>query len=79
MERASLTGMTFLDEKALERDEDDGELDEIRFAHVRDNDRACHGTGGRFGHLWEVGLEGFLEAVEQEGYMFGSRCIYIVR
>ena len=66
MEKASLTGMTFLEEKALERDEDEEELDQIRFARVRDNDRAGHGTGGRFGHLREVGLEGFLKAVEQE-------------
>jgi len=66
MEKASLTGMTYLEEKALEQDEDDEELEEIRFARVRDNGRTNHSGGGRFGHLREVGLEGFLKAVEQE-------------
>ena len=64
MEKASLTGMTYLEEKALEHDEEDQELEEIRFARV--HDKASHGGGGRFGHLREVGLEGFLKAVEQE-------------
>ena len=63
MEKASLTGMTYLEEKALEEDE---ELEEIRFARVREMGRAGHGGGGPFGHLREVGLEGFLRAVEEE-------------
>ena len=63
MEKASLTGMTYLEEKALEQDE---ELEELRFARVRDNGRTSHGGGGRFGHLREVGLDGFLKAVEAE-------------
>jgi len=66
MEKASLTGMTYFEEKALEQDEDDEELEELRFARVRDKGRTSNGGGGRFGHLREVGLEGFLKAVEQE-------------
>lgn len=66
MEKASLTGMTYLEEKALEQNEDDEELEELRFARVRDKGRTSHGGGGRFGHLREVGLEGFLKAVEAE-------------
>ena len=65
MEKASLTGMTYLEEQALEQDEDE-ELEQIRFARVRDKGRTSHGGGGRFGHLREVGLEGFLKAVEME-------------
>lgn len=65
MEKASLTGMTYLEEKALQ-DGGDEELEEIRFARVRDRGRTGHGAGGRFGHLREVGLEGFLKAVEAE-------------
>jgi len=63
MEKASLTGMTYLEEQALVKGEDDEELEQIRFARVRDKSQ---GGGGRFGHLREVGLEGFLKAVEQE-------------
>jgi hypothetical protein len=63
MEKASLTGRTYLEEKALE---DDEELEEMRFAHVRDKGRTSRGGGGRFGHLREVGLGGFLKAVEAE-------------
>jgi len=66
MEKASLTGMTYLEEQALVQDEDDEELEQIRFARVRDKGQTGHGGGGRFGHLREVGLEGFLKAVEQE-------------
>ena len=66
MEKASLTGMTYHEEKALEQDDDDEGLEEIRFARVRDKGRTSHGGGGRFGHLREVGLGGFLKAVEQE-------------
>ena len=66
MEKASLTGMTYLEEQALEQGEDDEELEQIRFARVRDKGQTSHGGGGRFGHLREVGLEGFLKAVEQE-------------
>ena len=66
MEKASLTGMTYLEEQALEQGEDDEELEQIRFARVRDKDQNSQGGGGRFGHLREVGLEGFLKAVEQE-------------
>lgn len=66
MEKASLTGMTYLEEKALEQDEDDGELEELRFARVRDNGRTGQSGGGKFGHLREVGAEGFLKAVEAE-------------
>ncbi|KAF9650936.1 hypothetical protein BDM02DRAFT_3139912, partial [Thelephora ganbajun] len=66
MEKANLTGMTYLEEKALEQDEDDEELEEIRFARVRDKGQTSHGGGGRFGHLREVGMEGFLKAVEAE-------------
>lgn len=62
MEKASLTGMTYREEKALEGGED-GELEEIRFARVRDKG---HSGSGRFGYLREVGLEGFLKAVEAE-------------
>ena len=65
MEKASLTGKTYLEEKALEEDEDE-ELEEMRFARVRDKGRTSHGEGGRFGHLREVGLDGFLKAVEAE-------------
>jgi len=65
MEKASLTGKTYLEEKALEEAEDE-ELEEMRFARVRDKGRTSHGGGGRFGHLREVGLEGFLKAVEAE-------------
>lgn len=66
MEKASLTGMTYLEEQALEQDEGDEELEQIRFARVRDKGLTSHGGGCRFGHLREVGLEGFLKAVEQE-------------
>ena len=66
MEKASLTGMSYLEEKALEQNEGDEELEEIRFARVRENGRTSHGGGGRFGHLREVGLDGFLKAVEAE-------------
>jgi hypothetical protein len=66
MEKASLTGMTYLEEKALEQDDDDEELEELRFARVRANGRTSHGGGGKFGHLREVGLDGFLKAVEAE-------------
>lgn len=66
MEKASLTGMTYLEERALEPDENGQKFEEITFARVRDNGRTNHGGGGRFGHLREVGLEGFLKAVEQE-------------
>jgi len=65
MEKASLTGRTYLEEKALE-DEGVEELEEMRFARARDKGRTSHGGGGRFGHLREVGLEGFLKAVEAE-------------
>jgi len=66
MEKASLTGMTYLEEKALEQDKGDEELEEIRFARVRDKGRTARSGGGRFGHLREVGLDGFLKAVEAE-------------
>jgi len=66
MEKASLTGMTYFEEQALAKTEDDEELEQIRFARVRDKGRSSHGGGGRFGHLREVGLEGFLKAVEEE-------------
>ena len=66
MEKASLTGMSYLEEKALEGDGEDEELEEIRFARVRDRGRTSHSGGGRFGYLREVGLEGFLKAVEAE-------------
>lgn len=66
MEKASLTGMSYLEEKALEQDGEDKELEELRFARVRDKGRTSHSGGGRFGHLREVGLEGFLKAVEAE-------------
>lgn len=66
MEKASLTGRTYLEERALEEDEEDEELEEMRFARVRDKARTSHGGGGKFGHLREVGLEGFLKAVEAE-------------
>jgi hypothetical protein len=66
MEKASLTGMSYLEEKALNQDADDEELEELRFARVRDKGRTSHGGGGRFGHLREVGLDGFLKAVEAE-------------
>ena len=66
MEKASLTGRTYLEEKASEEGEEDEELEEMRFARVRDKGRTSHGGGGRFGHLREVGLEGFLKAVEAE-------------
>lgn len=66
MEQVSLTGMTYLEEKALGLSESNEVLEELRFARVRDNGRTSHGGGGRFGHLREVGLEGFLKAVEAE-------------
>jgi hypothetical protein len=66
MEKASLTGMTYLEEKALERNEGDDELDEIRFARIRGKGQTGRGGGGPFGHLREVGLDGFLKAVEME-------------
>ena len=66
LEKASLTGMSYLEEKALDQDEDHEELEEIRFARVRDKGRTSHGGSGRFGHLREVGLDGFLKAVEAE-------------
>ena len=66
MEKASLTGMTYLEEKALEEGEEDEGLEEIRFARVRDQGRTCRGGSGRFGHLREVGLDGYLKAVEAE-------------
>ena len=66
MEKASLTGMTYLEERASEQGGDDVELEQIRFARVRDKGRTSHGGSGRFGHLREVGLDGFLKAVEAE-------------
>ena len=66
MEKASLTGMSYNEEQAMEQGEGDEELEQIRFARVRNNGRTSHGGGGRFGHLREVGLEGFLKAVEME-------------
>lgn len=66
MEKASLTGMTYLEEKALKEGEEDEELEEMRFARARAQGRTSHGGGGRFGYLREVGSEGFLKAVEAE-------------
>ena len=66
MEKVSLTGMTYLEEKALEQGEEDEDLGQMTFARVRDEGWTSHGGGGRFGHLREVGLEGFLKAVEAE-------------
>lgn len=66
MEKASLTGLTYLEGKILEQGEDDEELEQIRFARVRDNGQTSHSGSGRFGHLREVGLDGFLKAVEAE-------------
>ena len=64
MEKASLTGLSYLEEKGLKQD--DGELEELSFALVRDQGRTSHGRSGRFGHLREVGLDGFLKAIEAE-------------
>ena len=66
MEKASLTGMTYNEEQALQQGEEDEVLEQIRFARVRDKGQTNNGGGGKFGHLREVGLEGFLKAVEME-------------
>jgi len=59
MEKASLGGLTFLEEENLrvaEKARLEGTEDVLTF----------RSTKGKFGHLREVGLEGFLKSVEQE-------------
>ena len=70
MEKVSLTGMSYQEEKELEQNEDDEGLEQIRFARVRDKGNSGN---GRFGHLREVGLDGFLKAVEAE-----ERLVWVV-
>lgn len=67
MEKASLGGKTFLEE---EREREIHKLMmEGSSGKVQDDERADifgRAKGSRFGHLREVGMEGFVSAVEQE-------------